>query len=250
MVGSSIFLHAREELLLAKCHISTFCEESTVVLGHENFLPNVVIDSASSVLVVGRVSVIEVLANNVTLRGDLIARGDSVSVGLFSDSTSGVLRFSGSIRASIRFCALVHSAVHVNIVGFHIQLETGFIDVASKCGRGFVSIGRFVSTRSQRHFKSCVLTVLESFFINASAIESGNGGSVLLWSSSITSFAGRISSTGGWKAGNGGNVEISGSGDLFVSGEVFQFACAGFSLSLIRYGIMEGWGGRLIGVHG
>ncbi|HPE85552.1 MAG TPA: filamentous hemagglutinin N-terminal domain-containing protein, partial [Chlamydiales bacterium] len=46
--------------------------------------------------------------------------------------------------------------------------------------------------------------------IHADAIESGNGGEVVVWSDDITSHFGFISARGGSQSGNGGFVEISG----------------------------------------
>ena len=48
--------------------------------------------------------------------------------------------------------------------------------------------------------------------INASATERGNGGKVILWSDSQTTFAGTILARGGAQGGNGGFVETSGHG--------------------------------------
>src|SRR5262249_5748858 len=45
--------------------------------------------------------------------------------------------------------------------------------------------------------------------INASAIGHGNGGKVILWSDSETTFAGTILARGGPKGGDGGFVEVS-----------------------------------------
>ena len=45
--------------------------------------------------------------------------------------------------------------------------------------------------------------------LNASAIASGDGGTVAVWSDATTSFAGQIAATGGAGGGNGGYVEVS-----------------------------------------
>ena len=45
--------------------------------------------------------------------------------------------------------------------------------------------------------------------INASATGRGNGGKVVLWSDSQTTFAGTILAKGGAKSGDGGFVEVS-----------------------------------------
>jgi len=59
-------------------------------------------------------------------------------------------------------------------------------------------------------------TIAEGSSINASALQSGNGGKVIVWSNNKTDFAGTILARGGAKSGDGGFVEISGK-DLNVS---------------------------------
>src|SRR5207244_3530500 len=54
--------------------------------------------------------------------------------------------------------------------------------------------------------------------IGASARGRGNGGKVVLWSDSETTFAGTILARGGARAGDGGFVEVSSRGQLNYSG--------------------------------
>ncbi len=56
------------------------------------------------------------------------------------------------------------------------------------------------------------LSVDAASTINASAINSGNGGKVVLWSDAQTTFAGTILARGGANGGNGGFVETSSHG--------------------------------------
>ena len=54
--------------------------------------------------------------------------------------------------------------------------------------------------------------------INASARGRGNGGKVVLWSDSETTFAGTILARGGAKSGDGGFAEVSSHGQLNYNG--------------------------------
>src|SRR5439155_26995323 len=56
--------------------------------------------------------------------------------------------------------------------------------------------------------------------ISASARGRANGGKVVLWSDSDTTFAGTILARGGARAGDGGFVEVSSHGQLAFTGNV------------------------------
>ncbi len=56
--------------------------------------------------------------------------------------------------------------------------------------------------------------------ISASAIDSGNGGMVVVWSDGTTRFEGNIRATGGISLGDGGFVEVSGKQQLVFRGNV------------------------------
>src|SRR5204862_918770 len=71
------------------------------------------------------------------------------------------------------------------------------------------------------------LSVDAATTINASAINSGNGGKVILWSNSQTTFAGTIFARGGLNAGDGGFVEVSGKQQLAFTGQADTLAPMG-----------------------
>jgi len=56
--------------------------------------------------------------------------------------------------------------------------------------------------------------------INADAIESGDGGRVIVWSDEVTRFYGDVSARGGVERGDGGFVEVSGKQNLAFHGQV------------------------------
>src|SRR5207253_3082237 len=69
--------------------------------------------------------------------------------------------------------------------------------------------------------------------INASATGRGNGGKVVLWSDSETTFAGTILARGGTKGGDGGFVEVSSHGQLAFTGNVDASAPRGRAGTLL-----------------
>ena len=81
--------------------------------------------------------------------------------------------------------------------------------------------------------------------LNASAINSGNGGNVVLWSNQNTQFYGSILAQGGLQSGNGGWVETSG-GNLNFNGAVNTSAPNGLMGTLLldpRFLVIQTSGG-------
>ncbi|MEO0849306.1 MAG: hypothetical protein AAFY50_23180, partial [Cyanobacteria bacterium J06648_1] len=75
--------------------------------------------------------------------------------------------------------------------------------------------------------------VAENAQITADAIDTGDGGQVVIWSDSLTRFTGNISARGGENGGNGGLVEVSGRDLLVFTGTVDSRAALGESGSLL-----------------
>ena len=90
------------------------------------------------------------------------------------------------------------------------------IDVAATSGGGTVVIGgdRNLLPSAQRTY------IGDGVRLNATALDSGNGGKVTVWSDRVTGFYGQINATGGSEAGNGGSVEVSSQEQLIFRGTV------------------------------
>jgi len=69
--------------------------------------------------------------------------------------------------------------------------------------------------------------------INASALQRGNGGRVIVWADDTTTFGGAIAARGGATSGNGGFVEVSGKEDLIFRGDVDVTAANGQTGTLL-----------------
>ena len=98
----------------------------------------------------------------------------------------------------------------VNVLGDNVTLRgTASIDVAGDAGGGTVLIGgNFHGAGPQRD--AGTTRIAKGATIDASAVTSGNGGNVAVWSNGSTRFAGTITAAGGAAGGNGGYVETSG----------------------------------------
>ena len=98
----------------------------------------------------------------------------------------------------------------IKVLGKDIHIAaTGTLIATGNTGGGTILIG------GNEHGKgpetnATNTTVAKGSTINASALQSGNGGKVIVWSNNKTDFVGMILALGGAKSGNGGFVEISG----------------------------------------
>ncbi len=91
-------------------------------------------------------------------------------------------------------------------------------------GGGTVLIGGEWQGKGINLANAATATMTKSSKITANAVDSGNGGTVVLWSENSTTFAGTIEAKGGLNSGNGGQVEVSGHNTLTFSGEVITLA--------------------------
>lgn len=109
----------------------------------------------------------------------------------------------------------------IRILGaFNIIHPETRIDVSGINGGGTVLIGGDYKGENPSIVNSQQTWVKENTFIFANAIESGDGGKVILWGNSMTYFDGTIEAKGGSLSGNGGFVEISSKEGLFPKGQV------------------------------
>jgi hypothetical protein len=119
------------------------------------------------------------------------------------------------------------------VTGEHIKLANARVDASGRAGGGKVLIGgdwgggrpntsvvKNQTAKLERYVIPTATTVSVdgATTINASATERGNGGKVILWSDSNTTFAGTILARGGLQGGDGGFVETSSQQLLNYSG--------------------------------
>lgn len=110
------------------------------------------------------------------------------------------------------------------VTGENIKLASARVDASGRAGGGKVLIGGdWGGGRPNRSVVNNLSATLESFAIptattvsadsattiNASATGRGNGGKVILWSDTETTFTGTILARGGTQGGDGGFVETS-----------------------------------------
>jgi hypothetical protein len=141
------------------------------------------------------------------------------------DASTGNVIVSGSLDVSNT--ALGQTGGSVQVLGNKVALvEQARVDVSGDVGGGRALIGGDYQGKGQ------VPNATETFVgrdatINANALNSGNGGKVIVWADNATRFYGNISARGGTNGGNGGFVEVSGKQNLAFGGFVNVGATAG-----------------------
>ena len=121
----------------------------------------------------------------------------------------------------------------IQITGEDIQLAHANINASGQAGGGKLLIGGDFGGGSAdapavTHYgqtleatpipNATTLSIDAASVLNASALSNGDGGKVVLWSNSGTTFLGTVKATGGPNGGNGGFVEISSPVSLVANG--------------------------------
>ncbi|NMF82082.1 filamentous hemagglutinin N-terminal domain-containing protein [Nodosilinea sp. P-1105] len=110
-------------------------------------------------------------------------------------------------------------AGQVQVLGQSVALQGAAIAANGTDGGGQVYIGG--DYMGQGDLPTAQTTLVDSnSLITVNALETGNGGRVIVWADDYTSFAGQILARGGALAGDGGFAEVSARGVLNYTGQV------------------------------
>jgi hypothetical protein len=185
-------------------------------------------------------------ANSVGTRDGRIVLGAATADSKPAGAPKQTVKVSGTISAAGKQKGSKGGTVVVT--GEDIQVAGARIDVSGDTAGGKVMLGGdwgggnpaagLVSNQSAvlesyKIANATTLSVDAATTIDASAKTSGDGGKVILWSDSQTTFAGTIFARGGDAAGNGGFVEVSGKGQLGFTGMVDTRAPNGLAGTLL-----------------
>ena len=94
-------------------------------------------------------------------------------------------------------------------------------------GGGSIFIGGGWQGKDASLNNAATTIVTKNSLLTANAVESGNGGTMVLWSDVSTAFAGTIEARGGRNGGNGGAIEVSSHEKLAFFGQVVTTAPQG-----------------------
>ena len=106
-------------------------------------------------------------------------------------------------------------------------------DASGRDGGGEILIGGDYQGKNPLVPNAARTYVGSDAVINASALENGDGGKVILWANEDTRFYGTILARGGADSGNGGFVEVSGKESLDFNGVVDASAPQGTTGTLL-----------------
>jgi filamentous hemagglutinin family protein len=161
-------------------------------------------------------------ANSIGHRNGMIVLGAATGASKPAGAPAQTIKISGTLSAAGKKKGTEGGTILVS--GEHIKLASARVDASGRAGGGKVLIGgdwgggkpntSLVSNRSAKLETFAIPTattvsVDAGTTINASATGRGNGGKVVLWSDSETTFAGTILARGGARSGDGGFVEVS-----------------------------------------
>lgn len=121
----------------------------------------------------------------------------------------------------------------VEVLGDRVALlDTAQIDVSAPGGGGTILIGGDFQGRGTVPNASRTY-VAPGVTLNADAMDTGNGGTVIVWADETTRFYGNVSAKGSTRSGNGGFVEVSGKQYLDYQGTVNTLAPNGLPGTLL-----------------
>jgi filamentous hemagglutinin family protein len=143
---------------------------------------------------------------------------------ILNGGTNGTVTNSGTLDASGTGSG--ETGGIMKVLGETVNLADGtLVDVSGAAGGGTALIGgNYQGSGAGQH--AITTTVAAAATINADAITTGDGGTVVVWSDGKMNFAGTITARGGSASGDGGSVETSGK-TLDVSGTVDAGAAHG-----------------------
>ena len=134
-------------------------------------------------------------------------------------SPGGTVLQEGLIAATKQNNAGGETGGKVVVTGDAVELKSATIDASGTNGGGTVNIGGGFQGGDDSIANSKSTVADADSVITASATDSGDGGTVVLWSDGDTSFEGQIFAQGA-PLGSGGLVEVSGKQNLNFAGTV------------------------------
>ncbi len=114
-----------------------------------------------------------------------------------------------------------------------VQLRAATLNADGRTGGGRVRVGGGFQGKEGDLANALDVGINASTVLRADAVDSGNGGQVVVWSDGTTAFAGRIAARGGDAGGDGGQAEVSGRQGLAFAGSADLSAAHGGKGSLL-----------------
>lgn len=149
-----------------------------------------------------------------------------VSSGVTIPTTAGTAIASGNLDTSGQ------TGGAIAVLGSQVGLVGASLNASGANGGGSVYVGG--DFQGQGTLPTARQTfVSRDSTINSNALQTGNGGRVIVWADQNTTFAGTITARGGALSGDGGFVEVSGKETLLFRGNVDVRAANGQTGTLL-----------------
>lgn len=139
----------------------------------------------------------------------------------------------GRVEVSGTLSAQGETGGQISILGEKVNLVSGAgLDASGKGSGGVIHVGGAWQGGGDT-YRAQQTTVETGVLLQASAVERGNGGEVVVWSDGHTAFGGMIEARGGALGGDGGRMEVSGKATLDFTGSADAAAPHGGAGSLL-----------------
>ena len=193
--------------------------------GHEEGIKNTgSIEAEGGEVLISAQAAKDVFANVVNNSGIIKANKIDRSGGVIRLVGSGTVINTGDVDASSSDL----SGGSIHILGEKVGLASdSIVNASGVTGGGEVLVGGSFQGKNPEIQNASHTFVGADVEIKADAIESGNGGEVIVWADEVTRYYGNISATGGESSGDGGFVEVSGKEKLDFNGDVNLTATQG-----------------------
>ena len=173
---------------------------------------------------------IDIAGTNVTHAGVLLADASGGDGGSIYVKSSDTTLASGTVSAA----SSEGTGGDVKMLGERVGLiGIALVDVSGGTGGGEALIGGDFQGKNPDVKNATQTYVGRDVSMTADAVDSGDGGKVIVWADERTDFHGNISTTGGAAYGDGGDVEVSGKQDLNFHGYVDAGAVNGVNGTLL-----------------
>jgi filamentous hemagglutinin family protein len=139
--------------------------------------------------------------------------------GITVPTTPGMAIASGMLDTSCTRCATTGIGGGIDVLGDRVALIDARVNASGTNGGGRIRVGGDYQEQGTV-FNAARTLISSGSVIRADALQSGNGGRVIVWADEATGFYGEILARGGRENGNGGFVEVSGKQDLIFRGDV------------------------------
>ncbi|QWD27166.1 filamentous hemagglutinin N-terminal domain-containing protein [Polynucleobacter paneuropaeus] len=178
------------------------------------------INAGNGQVIIAANSAQDLMGSVIKNTGSISANGISTAGGKIS-LTADTIEHSGVIEANSSQAA----GGNISLKGNNITLASGSKTTATGAtAGGNINVGvNNTSTQSvqnaidNNHLANTV-SVQSNATVDASATQSGNGGTINIWSKLSTMIAGALSAKGGVQGGNGGFIETSSKGNVTIAG--------------------------------